>query len=181
MSPLGGWSFHEWMWYKRNMPKETYYLHGFGLLRDLASGMAFIHSQNIVHGDLKPGNIILFDEGGARPVGKVADFGLARIRDNQSVWSTTTAIVATPCFHAPEITTMNPFPIIGKRKLADVWAYGMVAYCLSMNCLEPFKELKDSEQKLAAIREGEKPECPAGTPDDLVNLYRLCCQDEPNA
>ncbi len=175
MSPLGIGSLFEWMWQQRHHP--TYLRQAFGILRDFASGMAFIHNQALVHGDLKPGNIILFDEGGSRPVGKVADFGLARVRDDKSIFSSKNEITGTVCFRAPEIATQDPNPKVGKRKPADVWAFGMICYSLSENGYEPYKEFA---QKLAAIRMGERPVCRKGTHPDLVKLYQSCCQEEPS-
>ncbi|HKB40623.1 MAG TPA: serine/threonine-protein kinase, partial [Gemmataceae bacterium] len=55
-----------------------------GLVAALAAAMHLAHSHNLVHRDLKPGNVLLAGEPGA-PVGdcepKVTDFGLARQTD----------------------------------------------------------------------------------------------------
>ena len=45
------------------------------ITRQILSGLQYLHSQNIVHRDLKLANILLDDEG----VVKIADFGLARV------------------------------------------------------------------------------------------------------
>jgi serine/threonine protein kinase len=50
------------------------------LLSDVANGMAYLHSRNCVHGDLKPANVLLRRSPNA-PFGhaaKVADFGLTK-------------------------------------------------------------------------------------------------------
>ena len=176
MSPLGICSFFDWMWHQRKDP--NYRRQSYEILRDIATGMAFIHNQQLVHGDLKPGNVILFRQSNGQLVAKVADFGLARVREDKSIFSSTKAIVAAPCFRAPEIANQHENPKIGKRKPADVWAFGMVCYSLSENGHEPFRHHAQVAEKLAAIRIGERPVCPLGTPADLVQLYELCCRKE---
>ena len=50
------------------------------ILRDVATGMVYLHSVQIVHGDLTAGNILLNIKG-SEVVAKVADFGQARVLD----------------------------------------------------------------------------------------------------
>jgi formylglycine-generating enzyme required for sulfatase activity len=47
----------------------------FAIVRDIAQALGFAHSKNIIHGDLKPGNVIITEDG----VTKVTDFGLAHL------------------------------------------------------------------------------------------------------
>jgi serine/threonine-protein kinase len=50
------------------------------ILRQVAEGLAAIHTQGIVHRDLKPANVILADRGdGVPPLVKIADFGIASL------------------------------------------------------------------------------------------------------
>ena len=59
---------------------------------DIASGMAFLHSRGIVHGDLTGGNVLLATDPSSPNgvVAKVADFGLARAMEVQSKIETRT-------------------------------------------------------------------------------------------
>ena len=50
------------------------------ILRDVAAGMVYLHSEQIVHGNLRAVNILLNIKG-SEVVAKVADFGLARVLD----------------------------------------------------------------------------------------------------
>jgi len=48
---------------------------------EICNGLEHVHSQNVIHRDLKPGNIVLGQEGAV----KIADFGIARVsRDSIS-------------------------------------------------------------------------------------------------
>ena len=75
----------------------------------VASALAAAHGNDILHGDLKPANILLSDEGEAF----LADFGVARL-----VGDTTTQAFHTPGYAAPELWRGEQGPE------ADVWALG---------------------------------------------------------
>ncbi len=65
------------------------------LSRELGDGLAAAHLRGVVHRDVKPGNIILTEEGA-----KVADFGVARLPD--STLTKAGVRVGTPAYAAPE-------------------------------------------------------------------------------
>jgi serine/threonine protein kinase len=94
--------------------------------RHVAMGMAAAHSQGIVHGDLKPANILLTDEG----VAKVTDFGLSRIApprgqsDETTDWQEQFGKVAgTPGYMSPEQSRGAP-----AVPASDVFSLGATLY-----------------------------------------------------
>ncbi|OJT26102.1 hypothetical protein BO221_09775 [Archangium sp. Cb G35] len=72
-----------------------------GLVRQVLAGLAHAHSQNIVHRDIKPDNIILTDAVGLGEQVRILDFGLAKLRD-MATGLTTGLAVGTPSYMAPE-------------------------------------------------------------------------------
>jgi serine/threonine protein kinase len=54
----------------------------------ILEGLAYLHDHSVVHADIKPGNILLFrptdeqKQQGAKPVCKIADFGISQIGIN---------------------------------------------------------------------------------------------------
>jgi serine/threonine protein kinase len=84
-------------------------------LLDTASGLDYLHSIGVVHGDLKTANVLL--KGGKEQRGvscKITDFGLSRVLDmNASHISTGTHGehwgAAVLCCHQPDSTAGRPF------------------------------------------------------------------------
>ncbi|XP_017757996.1 PREDICTED: serine/threonine-protein kinase PLK1-like isoform X1 [Eufriesea mexicana] len=93
-------------------PEARYYM------KQMVTGVAYIHAQNIVHRDLKPGNMFLSD----RMIVKIGDFGLATRLDGQPRRVT---ICGTPNYIAPEVLYKRAYSYE-----ADVWALGCILYAL---------------------------------------------------
>lgn len=87
-----------------------------------AAGLAAAHRQGVVHRDIKPGNLLVDDQGTV----KLADFGIARFVDDPSAALTTTGqIVGTGLYLAPERALGQP-----ASPASDVYSLGCVLYQL---------------------------------------------------
>lgn len=82
--------------------------------QQIAIGMAYLHSQNVLHGDLSSNNV-LFDR---RYLAKISDFGLSR--DFAGVTIITSAL-GTTCYMAPELLSNGKL-----NKKGDVYSYGVL-------------------------------------------------------
>ncbi|KAM0921592.1 hypothetical protein ACQ4PT_006773 [Festuca glaucescens] len=76
---------------------------------DVAAGLAYLHGESIVHGDVKARNVVIGADGRA----KLADFGCARKVSSSPI------IGGTPAFMAPEVARGEE-----QGPAADVWALG---------------------------------------------------------
>jgi len=99
------------------------------ILRQACESLEEAHESGLVHGDVKPANIVLCRVGLRMDFVKVLDFGLVRNvnrDDGRHQPGASTAMVGTPSFMAPEaVTTARP-----ADRRADVYALGCVAYWL---------------------------------------------------
>ncbi|KNC32026.1 Serine/threonine-protein kinase fused [Lucilia cuprina] len=87
------------------------------LICHLVSALYYLHSNRILHRDLKPQNVLLDEDLHA----KLCDFGLAR---NMTMSThVLTSIKGTPLYMAPELLAERPYD-----HQADLWSLGCIAY-----------------------------------------------------
>lgn len=83
-------------------------------------GLAYLHEQKIVHGDIKPQNILVGDKDAV----KIADFGISQSLYGSKQKLTDTA--GTPAFMSPEMCSGEEY----SGQLADIWAVGATFFML---------------------------------------------------
>ncbi|OQR97984.1 kinase [Thraustotheca clavata] len=91
-----------------------------GVVLQVLHGLAYLHDQNIVHGDLKPQNLLIGEKG----IVKIADFGIS-----QNLYGSKQQLLeskGTPAFMSPEMCSGIQY----SGQLADVWAVGATLYML---------------------------------------------------
>jgi serine/threonine protein kinase len=98
------------------------------ILRQVAGALREAHAVQLIHRDVKPGNVILCSRGGAPDVAKVVDFGLVRdlAAPRRVTESALDLITGTPLYLSPEAIT-TPDKVDAR---SDLYALGAVAYFL---------------------------------------------------
>jgi tetratricopeptide (TPR) repeat protein/predicted Ser/Thr protein kinase len=136
------------------------------ILEKIARAVAHAHERGVVHRDLKPGNVLVRDDG--EPV--VVDFGLARSLEGVSSLTATGTTVGTPLYMAPEQIDGRP-----AGPPADVWALGVILYEMLANRLP---HQADSLAELAARIATADPAPPPGHVD-VVTICMKALEKEP--
>lgn len=110
-------------------------------IQQLVKGMEYVHSNNIIHRDLKLGNLFLTE----RMQLKIGDFGLAAQVTYEGERKIT--VCGTPNYLAPEIlenTNGHSFEV-------DFWSIGVILY--TMLCGKPPFESAEVKQTYQKIKE----------------------------
>ena len=96
--------------------------------RDICCALELCEKNQIIHRDVKPGNIFVSSNGNY----KLGDFGVSRVMEH----STNGSVTGTPRYMAPEVYANRKY---GHR--ADIYSLGMVLYWLLNERRTPFQPL----------------------------------------
>jgi len=129
-----------------------------------AAGLAAAHAAGIVHRDVKPGNILLAEDGAV----KITDFGIARA-DGDATVTRTGLLAGTPAFLSPEAARgAEPGPA------SDVFSLGATLYA-AVEGHPPFGADGNPIALLHAVAAGQitPPQHAGSITEPLLNLLRL--------
>ena len=87
------------------------------IARQLVKALHYLHSNRIIHRDMKPQNILISN----RRVVKLCDFGFARAMSSATM--VLTSIKGTPLYMAPELVQEQPY-----NHTVDLWSLGVILY-----------------------------------------------------
>jgi len=128
------------------------------VLRDVSAGLAHLHSNGVVHRDVKPANVLLRDE-----QVKLCDFGSSR--DLQHTLQQMT-VTGTLDYMAPEVLNREP-----AGRAADVWGFGVLLFeCVTGGTCARATATAELSAELAR----------AGCLPALVQLFAECHHADPN-
>ncbi|CAE7884991.1 unnamed protein product, partial [Symbiodinium sp. KB8] len=118
--------------------------------RDMLCGLEYLHFQGVIHRDIKPGNILVSEEGRC----KIADFGTAAITPQDD--DTLSDVQGTPAYWPPEL--FDPELKSYHGKAVDIWALGATLYTIVVG-RPPF--LANNQMELAEEVKTKQPAFPS--------------------
>jgi serine/threonine protein kinase len=145
------------------------------VLAQIASALSEAHAMDLVHRDLKPGNVMLTERGPDPDFVKVVDFGLAQRVGIDARITLSGGIVGTPHYLAPESWAGEVGPA------ADIYALGVLAYELVTGEL-PFKAGKITALLSEHMElEPPLPSAISAALQPFDDLVRACLAKDPKA
>jgi serine/threonine protein kinase/Tol biopolymer transport system component len=142
----------------------------------IAEAVAAAHEHDVIHRDLKPGNIKITPEGKV----KVLDFGLAKVvggetTDQQTTITEPGRVIGTPAYMSPEQARGQ-----ATDKRSDIWSFGCVLYEMLTGRV-PFKGETISDTLANILQTNPDWQAlPQSTPTNIRSLLRHCLEKDPH-
>lgn len=147
--------------------------------RDMILGIEYLHSQGIIHRDIKSDNVLLSED----DVVKIVDFGVSEMFDTEN--DVIKKKAGSPAYMAPELAVVSssfratpqaiPHSTVSGRA-ADIWAMGVTLYYICFGQL-PFQA--DTMVELFEKIILSDPGIPEQASDDLRDLLRRILEKNP--
>ena len=148
-------------------------------LSDVAEGLKYLHSQSLIHGDIKPQNVLV--TGNEQEfVFKITDYScIMHINANQLSSSRSSSLkqLMTPGYLAPELISETG-NYLHPTKASDVYSFAILAYEVAF-CCDPWPKV--SMQLIDAVRRGYRPVIPNDASKFMSAVIQECWQHDSSS
>jgi len=143
------------------------------MAQDITRGLLLMHSQGVLHRDMKSLNILLDQNMTA----KISDFGLSKIKTKSQTTSSNlyvqNNVFGSLLWKAPETFSIkNPY-----TDKADIHALGIVFWEIA-SCQVPYEGF-DAHTIESSVLRGERLEIPSSCPCGFKEIIEICWHHEP--
>lgn len=147
--------------------------------RQILEGVAYLHTNGILHCDIKAANILVDKAKDGKAVLKLTDFGCSRklqasLLDGSSSARRARSLTCTPYFVAPEV-------ILGRAysRASDIYSFGCTLIEMATGHPPLSQQYPDPSQALYHIHQGGAVDVPATLSPALRDLIAICLQRDP--
>jgi serine/threonine protein kinase len=136
------------------------------ILLSISAGLDFIHENNLFHGNLHGGNVLIEDEAEIDGIeARISDTGLNGLVNECNLTNKFFGVVP---FIAPEVFNGKSL-----TKESDIYSFGMIMYMLSAG-VQPYYDRPHNEVLICEICSGLRPQVVEGTPPIFAELMLQC-------
>ena len=129
-------------------------------IRNVLQGLDFLHSNSVIHRDIKGGNILYNGQ-----VWKISDFGISKIVGMEGNPAVT--YVGTPGYMAPEIRQMYNVAYDDK---VDIWSLG----CTVIEMFDPYSQMFRDRYWLFNLKTVQEK-----VPEEFHDFLVACLEENP--
>jgi len=140
----------------------------FHMCKDVANGMSYLESKQIIHRDLAARNCLVTSEYQV----KISDFGMSREEDDDGIYKMVETKEIPFKWCAPEIWSYKRY-----SSKSDVWSFGVVLWEIFSLGTQPYPGWTNREAR-EQIDRGYRMPAPSGTPSQLFEIMKSCWHEE---
>lgn len=140
---------------------------------DVAFGMEYLHSKNMIHFDLKSDNLLVNLRDPQRPICKIADLGLSKVKRQTLISG---GMRGTLPWMAPELLNGDTSLVSNK---VDVFSFGIVMWEL-MTGQEPYHDMHYGAVLGGIVSNTLRPQVPESCDPEWRSLMEQCWSQEPS-
>jgi serine/threonine protein kinase len=150
-------------------------------IRQIIRGLNYLHRIGIIHGDIKPNNILLDKNNEC----KIIDFNFSSILDNNYIDNLKQKIDCNDYFKPPELINISNSVKEKSKDMkgmpVDIWAIGILSYILSYKKFPFFSETGNLFELMDKIKKAEFqiPNTPKRS-EHFKYFLKKCLEKDPN-